>query len=104
MDDVVIDVMEEANYLASCEDLDVARITLRVKRMLVMMDKEALKEMNEMEITEKYLKFWKGGNSADTLEVLREKLAKELLSFCDLEIRKADELRFKTIQDISDKM
>ena len=81
----------------AAEDLKIAAITLRVREMLDMIDKEGV---NERDIEEKYFRFWK--DQADPLAILRKELSKELFTFCDLEIRKTQDLCFKTIKYISE--
>ena len=81
----------------AAEDLKIAAITLRVREMLDMIDNEGV---NERGIEEKYFRFWK--DQADPLAILRKELSKELFTFCDLEIRKTQDLCFKTIKYISE--
>ena len=81
----------------AAEDLKIAAITLRVREMLDMIDKEGV---NERDIEEKYFRVWK--DKADPLAILRKELSKELFTFCDLEIRKTQDLCFKTIKYISE--
>ena len=75
----------------AAEDFKIAAIT----KMLDMIDKEGV---NERDIEEKYFRFWK--DQADPLAILRKELSKELFTFCDLEIRKTQDLCFKTIKYI----
>ena len=72
--------------------------------MLDIFDKEVFKENHEAEITRKYWKLWKELGRVDKLDLLKKELSEQLLSFCDLEIRKKHALCLKMINDMSKKL
>ena len=75
-----------------------------VKRMLDIFDKEVFKEIHEAEIIRKYWKLWKRLGRVDKLDLLKKELSKQLLSFCDLEIRKNHALCLRIITHMSSKL
>ena len=72
--------------------------------MLDIFDKEVFKEIHEAKITKKYWKLWKGLGRVDKLDLLKKELSEQLLSFCDLEIRKNHALCLKIINHMSNKL
>ena len=104
MDEVVINeaAMHKNSRIAN-ENLEVAKICFRVKRMIKIFHGKEFKKIDEKELAEKYFKFWKGEREepVDSLVVLREKLKKEFLNVCDVEAKKAHESCFKIRHYIS---
>ena len=72
-------------------DLEVKRISLRVEKMLVALDREMVGKETKIYLSSKYFKSWRadGDGFYDTLVSLRENLENDLSSFCDVEMEKA---------------